>query len=333
MQKSVHNTLVAAAVAAALGFAGTAAAEATVYGKIHVSAGSLSSQESLPATDKTSATTIASHASRLGFKASKKLENGMSVVGQLEYEIDTVGDQTKTSSDDLFKARNTYVGLKGGFGEVRVGIHDTPHKLSTAKLDPLSDTYADYNNVVITDARASNVIAYLNKFGDLSVAVAYSAGDEKKTTGENKNSVTSAMIAYEAGPLYLTAAVENYADKTAGQTEASNKVGAGYTFGPVTLGLVYDVEVNKDAKDDTATYASVQWKVTDAGTVKGAYGKLDYGNTASKDRTFYAVAYDHKLDKDANVYVLYANGKDGGLTKGGLKGDATAAVVGMEFKF
>ncbi len=330
MQKSVQHSLIATAIAAALGFAGTAAAETTVYGKIHVSAGSLSSEETTDV--KTSATTIASHASRLGFKASKKLENGMSVIGQLEYEIDTVGDKTKTSTEDLFKARNTYVGLKGGFGEVRVGIHDTPHKMSTAKLDPLADTYADYNSVVITDARASNVIAYLNKFGDLSVALAYSAGDEKTTAGENKNSVTSAMIAYEAGPLYLTAAVENYADKTSG-TEASNKFGAGYKFGPVTLGLVYDVEVNKNAKDDIATYGSLQWKVTDAGTIKAAYGKLDYGNTATKDRTFSAVAYDHKLDKDANVYVLYASGKDGGLTKGGLKGDATAAVVGMEFKF
>lgn len=333
MQKSVQNTLVTAAVAAALGFAGTAAAETTVYGKIHVSAGSLSSQESLPATVKTRATTIASHASRLGFKASKKLDNGMAVVGQLEYEIDTVGDVTKSSAD-LFKARNSYVGLKGGFGEVRFGYHDTPHKMSTAKLDPLGDTYADYNNVVITDKRLENTLLYLNKFGDFSIGLAYGAGDEKDTTGKNKHSVTSAMLAYEAGPLYLTAAMENYADKSAGQTEASNKVGAGYTFGPVTLGLVYDVEVNKDAKDDTATYASVQWKVTDAGTVKGAYGKLDYGNTATKDRTFYAVAYNHKLDKDANVYVLYASGKDGGLAaKGKLHGDGTAAVVGMEFKF
>lgn len=331
MQKSVQYSLIATAIAAALGFGGTAAAETTVYGKIHVSAGSLSSEETTDV--KTSATTIASHASRIGFKADKKLENGMAVVGQVEWQIDTVGDKTK-SSDDLITARNTYVGLKGGFGEVRVGIHDTPHKLSTAKLDPLSDTYADYNNVVTIDKRLENSLMYLNKFGPVSIGLAYGAGDEKTTAGKNTKSVTSAMIAYETGPLYLTAAVENYADMATNDKEASNKFGAGYTFGPVTLGVVYETEVRKNAKDDTATYGSLQWKATDAGTIKAAYGKLDLGDSTKKDPTFYAVAYDHKLDKDANVYVLYTSGKDGGLANTGkLKGDATAAVVGMEFKF
>jgi predicted porin len=279
-----------------------------------------------------SATAVVSHASRVGFKADKKLENGMAVVGQIEWEVDTVGDADKSSAD-LIKARNSYVGLKGGFGEVRVGIHDTPHKMSTAKLDPLSDTYADYNNVVLTDTRAKNVIAYLNKFGDISVALAYAGGNDA-VTAENNGSATSAMIAYSAGPLYLTAATESFADKTAGQTESSNKLGVGYTFGAVTLGLVYDIEINKDAKDDTATYASLQWKVTDAGTIKAAYGQLDYDSAVTKDRTFSAVAYNHKLDKDASVYVLYASGSDNGLAaKGKLSGDGTAAVVGMEFKF
>ncbi len=330
MQKSVQHSLIATAVAAALGFSGAAAAETTVYGKIHVSAGSITQDV---AGVKTSANAITSHASRIGFKADKKLESGMAVVGQVEYEIDTVGDANDNNDSNFLKSRNTYVGLKGGFGEVRVGIHDTPHKMATAKLDPLSDTYADYNNVVLTDTRASNVLAYINKFGDVSIALAYAGGDDA-VTQENLGSATSAMIAYEAGPLYLTAATESFADKTAGQTEASNKLGVGYTFGAVTLGLVYDIEVNKDAKDDTATYASLQWKVTDAGTIKAAYGKLDYDNSATKDRTFSAVAYNHKLDKDASVYVLYASGKDNGLAaKGKLSGDGTAAVVGMEFKF
>lgn len=329
MQKSVQHSLVAAAVVAALGFAGTAAAEATVYGKIHVSAGSISQDDG---TDETSSTAVASHASRIGFKADKKLENGMTVKGQLEYEVDTVGDKT-ASSKDLIKARNTFVGLKGGFGEVRVGYHDTPHKMSTAKLDPLSDTYADYNNVVITDTRAKNVIAYLNKFGDLNIALAYSGGDDA-VDEENAGAATSAMLAYEAGPLYLTAATESFDDVATGDYETSTKLGAGYTFGAVTLGLVYDIESIKDGDDDTATYASLQWKLTPEGTLKAAYGQLDYDDSALDAATFYAVAYDHKLDKDANVYVLYTTGTDGGLAeKAKLDGDGTAAVVGMEFKF
>ncbi len=328
MQKSVQHSLVAAAVVAALGLAGTAAAETTVYGKIHVSAGSITQDV---AGVENSATATTSHASRIGFKADKKLENGMTVVGQVEWEVDTVGDATK-SSKDLIKARNSYAGLKGGFGEVRVGIHDTPHKMSTAKLDPLSDTYADYNNVVVTDTRASNVLAYLNKFGDISVAVAYAGGDDA-VTQENLGSATSAMLAYEAGPLYLTAAIENFDDVAAGDYESSTKLGVGYNFGTIKLGLVYDMEEIKGGNDDSAMYASLQWKASSAGTVKAAYGELDV-DALNDDPTFYAVAYDHKLDKDASVYVLHTSGADGGLAnKGKLAGDGSATVVGMEFKF
>ncbi|GAB4294597.1 MAG: porin [Thiohalomonadaceae bacterium] len=328
MLKSVKHTLVATAVAAALGVAGNAAAETTVYGKIHISAGRISQDV---AGVENSSTAVASHASRIGFKADKKLDNGMTIKGQLEYEVDTVGDKSK-SSEDLIKARNTFVGLKGGFGEVRVGYHDTPHKMSTAKLDPLSDTYADYNNVVITDTRAKNAIAYLNKFGDLSVALAYSGGDDA-VDEENAGAATSAMIAYESGPLFLAAAIENFDDVAAGDYESSTKLGVGYTFGDVKLGLVYDNEDIKDGNDDTAMYASLQWKVSGEGTVKAAYGQLDEDAT-NDDPTFYAVAYDHKLDKDASVYVLYASGSDGGLAeKAKLNGDGTATVVGMEFKF
>lgn len=328
MQKSLQHALVATAVAATLGLGGTAAAETTVYGKIHVSVGHI---EQDVAGVENSSTAVASHASRIGFKADKKLENAMTVVGQVEWEVDTVGDVTG-SKDNLIKARNSYVGLKGGFGEVRVGIHDTPHKISAAKLDPLSDTYADYNNVVLTDTRASNVIAYLNTFGDIRLAVAYSAGKDA-VTEENLGSATSAMIAYDTEMLFLSAAYEGFDDVAAGAIETSTKLGAGVGFGPVKLGLVYDIEDRKDADDDKALYASLQWKVTGAGTVKAAYGQLDV-NGLDDDPTFYALAYDHKLDKAANVYLLYANGSDNGLNpKAKLAGDGSAAVVGMEFKF
>lgn len=327
MQKTVHTGLIAAAVAAALGFSSTAAAEATVYGKLHVSAGAIAQDDG---TDYSS-TAVASHASRIGAKADKALANGMTIKGQLEFEVDTVGDKTK-SSEDLIKARNSYVGLKGGFGEVRVGYHDTPHKMATAKLDPLSDTYADYNNVVLTDTRAANAIAYMNTFGKVSIGLAYAGGNDS-VTAENEGAATSAMIAYEGDALYLTAAIESFDDVAAGDTESSTKLGVGYSVGPVKLGLVYDIEDLKDAEEDTAIYASLQWKVTDNGTVKAAYGQLDV-DAADDDPTFYALAYDHKLDKSASVYVLYASGQDDGLShKGKLKGDGTAAVIGAVYKF
>ncbi len=347
-----HNkTLIAAAITAALLASANAAAEVTVYGKLHTSIASISQDDG---TNDTSATAISSHASRVGVKAKKGLENGMEVSAKAEFEVDavsggfsksndyTVGDgaggtTTVTDNDNyIFKARNIYVGLKGGFGEVRVGHHDTPHKMATSKLDPFSDTYADYNNIITIDNRLGNVVAYLNNFGPVSVAAAYYAGDDS-VTGENAGDATSLMVNYSGGSLYVAGAVESYAaDDTAdtNELETAAKFGVGYAIGPVDLGLVYETLAYETADDETETYASAQFKVANNMTLKAAYGMRDDDVSTTDDEVMSAVGLDFKLDKSATVYALYANGTDGGLAhKGKLKGDGSALALGVVYKF
>jgi predicted porin len=326
------KALIAAAIAAGLAASANAAAETTVYGKLHASVASVSSDDG---TNDTSSTEIKSNASRIGFKASKETESGITVSGKAEFEIDGVGDKSK-SSEDLIKLRNTYVGLKGGFGEVRIGRHDSPHKISTSKLDPFGDTYADYNNIITVDERLSNVVAYLNNFGPVGFAAAYYAGDDE-VDGENTGDATSVMVNYSGGPLYLSAAVESYAaddDANANELETATKFGVGYGIGPVDLGLVYETLAYETADDVTETYVSAQFKVDDSMKLKAAYGMRDDDVSATDDEVMSAVGVDYKLDKSATVYALYANGTDGGLAnKGKLAGDGTALSLGVVYKF
>ncbi|MFN3786377.1 MAG: porin, partial [Thiothrix sp.] len=119
--------LLAIAVATAL-TAPAAMADTTLYGKIHASVGSVDNGSGAE-------TVLESHGSRLGVKGSTELDNGLSATYGLEYGLDVDGDtnSTNTTTSDNSKqlnARNTFVGVKGGFGEVRVGRHDTPAKLA-----------------------------------------------------------------------------------------------------------------------------------------------------------------------------------------------------------
>jgi predicted porin len=326
-----NNALIAAAITAALATSITAHAEVDVYGKIHTSVASVSSDDG---TTKTSSVEIKSNASRLGFKSSKALENGMTVSGQAEFEIDAAGD-TQKSSTDLIKLRNTYVGLKGGFGEVRIGNHDTPHKMATADLDPFGDTYADYNNIITVDNRLGNVVAYLNNFGPVGVAAAYYAGNDS-VSGENTNSASSLMVNYAAGPLYLAGAVESYGDTIANDLQTATVLGVGYKIASVDLGLVYQTLAfdGSAVKDQAETYFSVKFKMDDKNTLKAAYGMRDDDVSATNDAVMTAVGLDHKMDKQASVYALYAAGTDGGLNrKGKLAADASALSVGFVYKF
>lgn len=331
MQNRVKSSVVAAAVATLLGFAGQAAAETSVYGKIHLSAGRVMS-------DDIHTTQVKSHASRVGFKGEQALESGLTITGQLEYEVDTVGDSTKTSTQDLIKARNSYFGVRGGFGEVRAGIHDLPSKMSTGALDPFSDTYADYNNVLMADDRGSNTVMYMNKIAGLEIAVAYSGSKSNKDVpvagSDNIDAMNSSMINYTAGPVYMSLSTVNYLNATVGAIESSPKAGVGVNVGIAKIGLVYEQDRRKDAADDAAGYASLQLKVTDTGTINAAYGKWKDRNPTTQDKSFYAVGYNHKLDKSTGLYVLYTKGRNGGLVpKASLNNNGNAAVVGATFSF
>ena len=132
--------LLAIAVAAALVAPAAAMAETTVYGKLHASYGQIKDGSA-------KRTGVESHASRFGIKGSHALNNGLEATYGIEYGLNLDGDDGAStqgsgigsmgSSDTNpgVNSRNQFVGLKGGFGEIRAGKHDTPAKLATAGQD------------------------------------------------------------------------------------------------------------------------------------------------------------------------------------------------------
>lgn len=328
MQNIRALVLMGLATSAAV-YTAQAQAEAKVYGKIHASVAAVSEDDGV---DETNAVAISSHSSRLGIKASQELENGITVSGLAEFQYNTDGHNA--AGDSPFKNRNMYVGFAGAFGEVRVGRHTTPHKDSTGKLDIFSDTYADVNNIITVDNRLDDVIAYINQFGNVGLALAYHAGDDD-VDGENTGAATSAMVNYKTDALYVSLASENY-DTDVSAIETANKLGLGYKVSGLSLGLIYEVLSYSDSNidDNNETMLTAQYALNEQHSLKAGYGMRDDGDSDTDDAVLTAVGYDYKMDKNAMLYVLYAAGTDGGLSnKGKLDGDASAFAVGTQFKF
>jgi len=170
----MNKKILAAAVAAAMVAPAAAFAnDVTIYGIAHLSVDWLDSDnEGVDGWD------IQSNASRLGFKGTEDLANGLKAIWKMEFQVDmadagTDGSVTNVSQGkrsgavapqkDLWQARNAYVGLAGGFGTFLVGRHDTPMKMSTGKLDLFSDELGDYNSTLdIYDIRTNSAIAYVS---------------------------------------------------------------------------------------------------------------------------------------------------------------------------
>ncbi len=117
----MNKKIIALAVAAA--FSAPAFADVTVYGRAHLSLDSNSGNAAATTTAGTkNGLNLTSNASRLGFKGTEDLANGLKAVYQLETEVSGTGAASSTNSTGLFVTqRDTYIGVTSEFGTVLAG--------------------------------------------------------------------------------------------------------------------------------------------------------------------------------------------------------------------
>ena len=191
---------------------------------------------------------ISSNLSYIGVRGGHEIipDSGVRGVFQVETQIDvsaTPGPSRSSSSSDdsvkgAFASRNSYLGIAGGFGAVKLGKTDAPYKLSTARMDPFSASVGDYNSIMGNtggdnraefDTRLSHAIWYESpNWSGFRLNVLFSPGQnrsadntglasgEPNCTGGNNaacndgafDNAYSASATYEAGPLYVTGAYE-----------------------------------------------------------------------------------------------------------------------------
>lgn len=298
--------LLVIAVATALIAPAVAMADTTLYGKLHATVGTLDT-----GADTDADVVVESNTSRFGIKGSTELDNGLAATYGLEMGVDIDGDAASNLS-----SRNQFVGLKGGFGEVRVGKHDTPAKLATAGLDAFADNnQAEMFRIIAADShRVNNAVAYINKFGPVGFAVAHSTdvlGEDTDNAGAAANNpANTAMVNYSNGPIYAGlgyTAVDNVGTDV--------NVGLGYKHEAGHFANVVYEQVEGDGvgapavagfpggvSTDTNIYVAGGFK-TGAATLKAGYGSSDRDTGGEETNT--TVGVDYALGKKTSTYLLW----------------------------
>src|SRR6266853_437036 len=191
---------------------------------------------------------ISSNLSYFGFRGDHDIGAGYKMVFQVETQVDvsaTPGpspqNQASPGNADnkvlaALGSRNSFLGIAGSFGALKLGKTDAPYKLSTARMDPFSATVGDYNSIMGNtggdnraefDTRLSHAIWYeSNKMGGFSWSALFAPGQNRSSdnsfnasgepdcTGGNSDfsgqnctdgsfgDAFSVAGVYEAGPLY-----------------------------------------------------------------------------------------------------------------------------------
>ena len=323
----MNKLLLSAAIASTMGFAsqGFAAGpiDGTIYGKINVSV--------VNADDGTSDEwNLNSNASRLGVKGKTEIADGLYAVYKAEFEMCVDDGDCKGQT---FTQRNIMGGVRGSFGTVWAGKHDSPTKLAQNKIDLFNDLEGDIKNTFEGENRVSNMVAYTSpNMNGFSTTVAMMPGEGVDVDGDGQDDTgltdgISYSVSYSMDNLYIAIAGDQDVD-----SQDLMRIVAQYKFDALKLGVMYQQnEDNLGTKDESGFFVSAAYQLDKKTTLKAQYGSIE-NDVNGDDEDSLSLGADYKLAKGTKLYVFYTDNEDTFVIESDEK-DVTAYGLGMEHKF
>ncbi|WP_317202446.1 porin [Janthinobacterium sp.] len=357
----MKKSIISLAVLAAATNVAFAQSNVTIYGT--VDAGIVSERGAVNGgASTTKVTSGVASASRLGFRGTEDLGNGLSAVFGLEAGFNI--DDGKSNEGGLF-GRQSFVGLKSNtLGAVTLGNQYTAYYKALSEVaDPFGAGYAGTaTNLFPSTQRAKNSIVYVSPaFSGFTGEVNYALGEQ---AGANKSGrQVGAAVAYANGPLnarVVYSVANNDLVGKVNETLAKNLLlAANYDFGVAkaffaygrdkgtasavggTVDLTSDVEVSNGrfTNNSNNILVGVGAPVGPAGTVMASYIRKNDTEASNMDATQWAVGYSYALSKRTSAYTSFAkikNSNNAGYTVGNATEVGTgdkAFNVGMRHSF
>ena len=320
-----------------------------IYGKVHMSIDYSDQDDQAVSNDGMS---VSNNSSRIGFKG--ELPAGeMKLIYQYEQGVEL------DSGSGGLATRNSFAGIKGGFGQVIAGHHDTPFKKLGSSWGIFSDTVGDrrtilgasYSDGNQLNERAKNAVMYAFKDKSLWIQAMHAVDGEDTQAGEVDNNdikMSSIAVHFTKGKIWLGLASEVWKGHSKAGDVSAIRAAMSYKFAATKVGLIFETI-------DSDTHA--QWKRDALGAnLLMGMGKGDFraqilvatdaeGASDTGARNL-SLGYFHNLDKTKKVYLAYSatsneksarfQGVDGGHgdeVKTEAGGNPSSISAGLVFTF
>ena len=268
-------------------------------------------------TNTMGATGMASGNSRVGFRGQEDLGGGLKAMFQFEGVVSV--DESPAFSFN----RDTFVGLTGGFGTVKLGVLDTIFKnygdtigmlgvssgtfLSTS--DVLRKTGFGTSSASSFHLRRANSIQYESpEISGFQAGLQYST-DEAAKTATRDPVVISMGVKYDQGPWYVAIAHEIHDDLFGGSRNAPSSMRNNGIIDPTLSkdrATQFTVEYRLNKKHKFA-FDVIRKEYKENATVAGRFGS--YENTA------YLLAMENRWSEQWRTSAYYAKADAGSCTR------------------
>lgn len=327
----MNKRFLAIAIAAGLASPLAANADSEVYGVAHLT---------IIDRDLANEIDIQSYTSAIGVKGKEDLGGGMSALYKIEFDVNMDNGETNdfAARDNNIEGRDQWVGLKGGFGTVRLGTVTSNYKMTGSWVDPLWRTPAEariFTKIMsgqlhagkgITRGRTTDALQYASpNIGGMEVVFNYTMdGNSENVMGlglHYKTKNIKAFFDYIDDATATVALVPNVG-------ETAMKVGGAFTFGNSTISAQYEATEDLTGAD----YAMVAWSqgLGANDSVSLSYGMKDApADTASGAGT--SLAYMHNMSKRTTLYAVWADYSADTVAAGNVDDDMV--TLGIKHSF
>ncbi len=251
-----------------------------------------------------------------------------------------------------------YVGVSGGFGNIRLGSINTANLQANGAGAVFGTATGSGFTEIQTAAgggvRFNNSLRYdTPTFNGFAASLTYAAGNKDALTGGATPQITDLGLSYNNGPLAVNfssltrsatdaqAAVASTATTaggsvgsaavTAGVKNTFNLIGVNYTIGNAKLFAGYG-DGDKSASGSDAKLSRVGATYTmGAVTLLGSYSELEIGTNPKRKTT--GLRADYALSKRTTAYAGYEAYDQGSAIATGLGNKRNTAMVGVRHSF
>lgn len=312
----MQKKLIALAVAGLVSVPAFAQSNVTIYGRMDAG---LFNQDDEAGHAVTRVDSSGWTTSRLGFKGAESLGNGLQALFQVE---------TKLVNDDdtglKGQARDTFVGLGGGFGAVLLGRLSSPLNSWLADFDHAEGSpkfkVTNVTGSAVFERRADNTIAYATpNMGGFQAIAFYSfnlEGDELWPSSKETR-VGGIGFRYTAGGFD---AFYTYNNAAKALELDNHSVGLSYDFGVAKIMGTYLQTGGDSWANDYDQYSLGVQVPVGAGVISAGYGhEHNINGVKDQDQDTWSLTYKHNLSKRTYLYAGYQrqdpDGPDGGIAR------------------
>jgi predicted porin len=341
-KNTMKKTLIAAAVLSSLAGIASAQSSVTVYGVVDMG---LERTDLSPGPATTRLTSGIQSGSRLGFKGTEDLGGGLSASFQLEMGLDA--STGAAGQGGLAFGRQSWVGLNGGFGSLKLGRQYVPLFLAQDTIDPFgTGITGDGSGIAAVfrpyGVRMNNTINYSTPtIGGFSAEVAYGLGE---VAGANSvGSQWGGAATYSAGPLTAVFGYHRQNTQTGGVATgkaSTAMIGGVYDFKVAAIHGAFATNRDENAAGATTDRSRDLMLGVSAPvgpvSVMASYVQHRDRLVSDADAAYWQLGATYALSKRTNFYTSYSVIKNDtfGSTGSGAAGvDISWLNVGIRHKF